>query len=257
MFILAIDQSTATGSAALLNDQRLVAARRWQETRALPQQFFPSLQAMLRETGLEISAIELYVVGVGPGYYSSLRTALAAVRAMALPGKTAVYGITSAEALAWQVAQAEHVTRVRIVGDARREQWWTRLFLRQADFMSPTGDWELVDPPATLARSDCLPAVPSAQPMQAGGLRPGAFQVGEAEAVATPDWTRLGARLPALVQSAVRLITGALIPEAETLGRLALARLAQGIASEPLAPIYLHPAVRGITGSCQAPGHAL
>ena len=238
MLILSIDQSTATGSAAILDDQRLVAERHWAETRFLRQQLFPSLKAMLNEAGLQPGAIQRYVVGVGPGSYSGLRVAFAASMAMALPGKTPVYGITSAEGLAWQAAEAVHAERVRIVGDARRDQWWTRCFLRCSAVMSPVGDWDLVSPRA--------------------------FQVGAAEAVATPDWARIGALLQAAVPPAATLIARAFLPDAAILGRLALARLAQGIASEPLMPIYLHPAVHAKsgdaksddakTGGCQAAG---
>jgi len=217
MLILSIDQSTETGSAAILDDQRLVAERHWAETRFLRQQLFPNLKAMLNETGLEPGAIQLYVVGVGPGSYSGLRVALAAARVMALPGKTPVYGITSAETLAWQASEAERAARVRIVGDARRDQWWTRCFRRRDACMNPVGDWALVHPRT--------------------------FQVGEAEVVATPDWARIGALLQAAVPRAVTLIARAFLPDAATLGRLAIARMAQGIASEPLMPIYLHPAV--------------
>ena len=229
MLILSIDQSTETGSAAILDDQRVVAARQWTETRIRRQLLFPSLKSMLNEAQLESGAIQLYVVGVGPGAYSGLRVALAAARAMALPGKMPVYGITSAEALAWQAAEAAQVARVRIVGDARRDQWWTRCFRREGSIMIPVADWVLVHP--------C------------------AFQVSAAEAVATPDWVRIGALLQAAVSPAATLIMRALLPDAETLGRLAAARMAQGIASEPLAPIYLHPAVYRKTGDCQQASH--
>ncbi|MFH1970388.1 MAG: tRNA (adenosine(37)-N6)-threonylcarbamoyltransferase complex dimerization subunit type 1 TsaB [Verrucomicrobiota bacterium] len=234
MLILSIDQSTETGSAAILDDQRLVAERHWAETRFSRQQLFPSLKAMLIETGLEPGAIQLYVVGVGPGSYSGLRVALAAGRALALPGKTPVYGITSAETLALQAAEAARAARVLVVGDARRDQWWTRCFRRRDALMSPVGDWALVHPRA--------------------------FQVGEAEAVATPDWARIGALLQAAVPPAVTLIARAFLPDAAILGRLAMARMAQGIASEPLTPIYLHPAVHAKsgdakTGGCQAASH--
>lgn len=228
MLILSIDQSTENGSAAILDDQRLVAERRWAETRVLRQQLFPSLKAMLNEAGLEPGTIQLYVAGVGPGSYSGLRVALTAARAMALPGKTAVYGITSAEGLAWQAAEAAHAERVRIVGDARRDQWWTRCFRRHGALMNPLDDWTLV--------------------------HPGAFQTGAAEVVATSDWARIGALLQAAVPSAVTLIARALLPDAAILGRLAFARMAQGIASEPLMPIYLHPAIHAKTGDCQAAG---
>ena len=226
MLILSIDQSTAIGSAAILDDQRLVAARHWAETRFSRQQLFPSLKAMLMETGLEPGAIQLYVVGVGPGSYSGLRVALAAVRAMALPGKTPVYGITSAETLAWQASEAARAARVLVVGDARRDQWWTRCFRRRGAMMNSVSDWALVHPRA--------------------------FQVGEAEAVATPDWARMGALLQAAVPPAVTLIARAFFPDAATLGRLAIARMAQGVASESLTPIYLHPAVHAKSGDTKS-----
>ena len=199
MLILSIDQSTETGSAAILDDQRLVAARHWAETRFFRQQLFPNLKAMLNDAGLDPGAIQLYVAGVGPGSYSGLRVALTVARAMALPGKTPVYGITSAEALAWQAAEAAHVARVRIVGDARRDQWWTRCFQHRGALMSPVGDWALVHPRA--------------------------FQVGEAEAVVTPDWARIGALLQVAVPPAVTLTARAFLPDAAILGQLAIARM--------------------------------
>ena len=131
--------------------------------------------------------------------------------------------------MAWQAAEAARVTRVRIVGDARRDQWWTRCFRRAGSVMIPVADWELVHAQA--------------------------FQVGAAEAVATPDWARIGELLQATVPPTVMLIARALLPDAETLGRLAAARIAQGIASEPLAPIYLHPAVHRKPKDCQAASH--
>jgi tRNA threonylcarbamoyladenosine biosynthesis protein TsaB len=229
MLLLSIDQSTETGSAAILDDQRLVAARQWAETRFLRQQLFPSLKAMLMETSLASDAIQLYVAGVGPGSYSGLRVALAAARTMAIPGRTPVYCIASAEALAWQASENTRAATVRIVGDARRDQWWTRCFRRCDARMHPVDDWALVHPRA--------------------------FPTDAAEAVATPDWMRIGALLQAIVPPAVKLITRALLPDAAVLGRLAIARLAQGVASEPLAPIYLHPAVHRKTGDCQAASH--
>lgn len=231
MLILSIDQSSETGSAAILDGQRLVAARQWTETRFSRQLLFPSLKSMLSEAQLDSAAIQLYVVGVGPGSYSGLRVALTAARAMALPGPTPVYGITSAEASAWQAAEEAQVAQVRIIGDARRDQWWTRCFRRVGSVMIPGADWELVHPRA--------------------------FHVGAAEAVATPDWARIGGLLQVSVPPAVTLIAHALLPDAETLGRLAVARMAQDIASEPLAPIYLHPAVHRKPKDCQTTGYSV
>lgn len=154
---------------------------------------------------------------------------------MAIPGKTTIYGITSAEGLAWQAAEAEGTTRVRIVGDARRDQWWSRGFRRCDAGMLPVDDWTLVHSKA--------------------------FRACKEEVVATSDWNRIGTLLQATISSSAMLIARAILPDAAVLGRLAIARLAQGIASEPLEPVYLHPAVQAKsrhtnakTSDCQAPG---
>ena len=96
-------------------------------------------------------------------------------------------------------------------------------------------------------------------------VHPRALQVGEAQVIATPDWARIGVLLQAAVSPAVTLIAREFLPDAATLGRLAMARMAQGVASEPLAPIYLHPAVHAKpghakscdakTGDCQTDGY--
>jgi tRNA threonylcarbamoyl adenosine modification protein YeaZ len=228
MLILSIDQSTATGSAAILDTGRVKAERHWLETRGSRQQMFPNLMAMLNEVWIESRAIQLYVVGVGPGSYSGLRVALAAVGAMALPGGTSVYGITSAEGLAWQAAETARTALVRIVGDARREQWWTRAYRFCDAVMKPVDDWKLVHPRA--------------------------FKAEDAAVVATPDWARIGPLLRAVVPADIALIERAIAPEAAILARLTLARIEKGIPSERVAPIYLHPAVHVKSDGCQTAG---
>ena len=225
MLILAIDQSSATGSAALLDNERSIAECKWSGAPPDRQRMFPLLKGMFSDAGVAPRDIGLYAIGAGPGSYSGLRMAMAAVQSMALPGKTGVYALTSAEILAWQVSESSGFGRVKILGDARRNQWWMRSYVRANTCMAPEGGWKLINP--------------------------GECEADDKEAVATPDWERIGGALRDTLPSSVMLIARAIIPEAVTLGRLACARMALGMPSEPLEPVYLHAAVNSKFGTCQ------
>ncbi len=216
MILLAIDQSAATGSAALLDGDRLLAEESWTDTQRARQRLFEALASLFSRTGIEPAGLSRVAVGMGPGSYSGLRVALTTARALALPGRIPVYALSSAETLAWQAAESEGAQAVRVVGDARRGQWWTRRFERAPPGMRAGGGWDRV--PAG--------AVPADAPL-----------------VVTPDGDRIGALLRAALPPSVRVAEGPQWVRAAELGRLAGRRMAAGIPSDPLEPLYLHPAV--------------
>jgi len=222
MLILGLDQSQSVAGAAILDGSRLLARRQWTESRDDRQQLVPALRCLLADAGCRPADIGVFSVGVGPGAYGGLRTSLAAACALALPGRNPVYALSSAEVMAWQVAGAGGVSFVRVVGDARRAQWWTRGFRTASDHMEPADDWRLVAP-------GDLP-----------DLGPGL--------AASPDWMRIGAQLAPSAPPALRCWPEPVSPDAAVLVRLAAARMAAGIPSEPLRPIYLHPAVAARPG---------
>jgi tRNA A37 threonylcarbamoyladenosine modification protein TsaB len=145
--------------------------------------------------------------------------ALTAVRAAALPGQTEVYALSSGEALAWAWIVHGQAKRVGVVGDARRGAFWLGLFERQHEAPICVEDWRLVAPErlaaavgsdALLVTSDLerVTALWEAQPPRAGSM---------------PAFT-------------------AAMPQARHLGACALHRIGEGIPSEALEPLYMHPA---------------
>lgn len=219
MKLLALEQSTEIGSVALLDDARVIAERTWTDTRFHSQQVFGILRELLPACGWRAEAIEGLVVGVGPGAYTGLRTALAAAQAWALPDQRPVFGVSSAEVLAWQTADALQAARVAVVGDARRRQFWWRMYRLDGELPTAESDWRLQTP-------DALAAEP----------------VSDAWAV-TADWHRIGPTLRTQAPAGWRLVEERRVPTAATLGRLAALKMQRGLPSEPLEPIYLHPAI--------------
>lgn len=116
MDILALETSTARGSAALWRDGRLVDVQEFQSERAHNAVLFAPLAALLREMG----ELECIVCGTGPGSYTGVRVGIAAAIGVAIARRAPLIGLPSLLALRHTVGQE----RYAICGDARRGSWW-------------------------------------------------------------------------------------------------------------------------------------
>ncbi|MBN1268928.1 MAG: tRNA (adenosine(37)-N6)-threonylcarbamoyltransferase complex dimerization subunit type 1 TsaB [Kiritimatiellae bacterium] len=215
MRILALELSTQSGSAALAEGDKLIAERTWDERAHSGQAVFAFLPALLKEAGWSLEEVDVFAAGRGPGSYSGLRMAVSAVRALALPGGKAVFCVNSGAALAHEVAIAQKTGRVAVCGDARRERAWYGIFRATGGDVEREGEWGLA------------PADDLDQVLPADALR------------VSPDWSRL--RIPASPRGP--WIREDRPPQARYVAELAAQRMARGVTSEPLAPIYVHPPV--------------
>ncbi len=189
--------------------------------------------ALLAEQAIAPADLGALCAGVGPGSFSGIRSSLAAVQGLALPSGVAVFGVSSAAALAYRILTGPDAPKkVTVVGDARRERLWVGSFRLAAaggvEAMDGKGRARAVSQTADdfeLVRAgDVASAVPA-------GAR-----------VASSDWGRIGAALNAAF-GVDRVVQAAAYPDAETVGRLFLAA-PDAAKREPL-PVYLHPAVAG------------
>ncbi|NLB60227.1 MAG: tRNA (adenosine(37)-N6)-threonylcarbamoyltransferase complex dimerization subunit type 1 TsaB [Lentisphaerae bacterium] len=219
MLLLALEQSSPQGSVALLEAARLLGQLSWpDERRQQSRQLLNHLRLLLEQTAVAVAQIDVIAVGLGPGSYSGLRVALAVAQGLALPDGRRIYGLSSAWALAEDFLMAEPEASAMIIGDARRQHLWARVFKRlpgrRVGALKP---WLLPRPedPTALCTAAWL----------------------------TPYWARIGALLRAQAAESVRLLEGARVPTAAMVGLSAWRRLQSGLPSETLAPIYLHSAV--------------
>jgi len=220
--MIAVEQSTPTGSVALIRDSQVVGIRQWAESRNRRQPVTGHIRDLMRESSVGWPDIEGYAVGVGPGGYSSLRVAVVTVTALALPDAKPVYAVASADVLALESAIRENVRSVLVVGDARREQLWWRLYTYGDAEVKSATSWQLAGP-----QGIDLPL---------------------ADVAVTWDWERIGERVASLLPAGTRLAAEPRAPTAAGVGALALSRQARGVPSERLAPIYLHAAVAAKSG---------
>lgn len=217
MLTLAMDFSSSVSGMALLVGDTILATHQWDDSPSRNQQVFPALIALLKEGRCKPGDIDLFAVDIGPGTFSGLRVALAAAQGMALPSGKPVIGITSGEAIAWDVCRETSAKHVTVVGDARRNRFWITSVETHGEGLPVAGAY-------TSIPADAL----------AAHLTPGTT-------VASPDWLRIGNLLEIGV-SATPLIRRPTLPQAVTVGRIALQKLMAG-ATTPPSIVYVHPPV--------------
>ena len=204
MRIFAIELSSRFGSIALVDDGTVVAEESWEENFKNRQQLFDALSEM----GMDWNSIDVFSVGRGPGTFSGMRIAFSVANSLAAPTGKPVYALNSGAAVAAR-CKAECTA---VVGDARRSQVWAGVF-RGVELEK---EFELM---ALDALQDFIP---------------------EEALVASPDHNRLEELLAPLntpdnPEDA--------FPTAGLLGMLVDQRLENGVASESLEPLYMHPPV--------------
>src|SRR6266699_7278496 len=100
MRVLALDTTTAAGSVALVEADRVVDQRRGDPSRMHAQRLPGDLIALLRQQPLAASDVDLFAVASGPGSFTGLRIGIATMQGLALVGRRPLIGISALDALA-------------------------------------------------------------------------------------------------------------------------------------------------------------
>lgn len=104
MRVLAVDTTTPFGSAALVEDGRLLAELGVEAPAAHSARLFGWVEALLAARSLEIRDIEGFAVSAGPGSFTGIRIGLSAVKALAAAGGRPVAPVSTLDALALKLA---------------------------------------------------------------------------------------------------------------------------------------------------------
>lgn len=126
MNILAIESSAKAASAALCRDETLVAESYLNCGLTHSVTLLPLCQDLFAHTGTRLSDVDLIAVANGPGSFTGLRIGLATAKGLAWPEETPCLGVSTLEALAWNLCGVEGI--VCCAMDARRQQVYNALF---------------------------------------------------------------------------------------------------------------------------------
>lgn len=259
--ILALETSTATGGAALLEQDRLLASCHFTSPALHAQRLLPSVEWLLAQTGRDVSAISGVAVAIGPGSFTGLRIGLSAAKALAWANRVPLAGVSTLEALALRAATGCVPFSFSAGGSSALPPVCALLDARQGEVYAGLFRIEPPAPRFTPARApaSAVPAPESAAGLPASPLAlpslvrlredyAGPLEAFLDESITSPTLfagdgalkyrDRLQARLGGhfLPSPAIRNL-----PSAEEVAALGAARLARGQHDDPflLAPDYL------------------
>jgi len=144
MIILGIDTATATASAALVEDGKVIS----EETRpghpqgrplGLPgrgshaQILLPLVDTVLKRAGLSLYEVSAFAVSIGPGSFTGLRIGLSTVKGLAYGWNVPVIGVPTLFAFAALVTDWEGLICPFL--DARRKEAYAALFRKDGKML--------------------------------------------------------------------------------------------------------------------------
>jgi tRNA threonylcarbamoyl adenosine modification protein YeaZ len=154
--ILAFDSSAARGSVAVVDSGATLFAEEFDSPRGRGGGLFAALERAMRAGGRP----DRIAVGIGPGGYNGLRTAISAAEGLKLATGAELVGIASVRALPCDAAE------YFAVSDARGGVFYCGKLRDRA----LVGDFELLALPALVARLDAEPDAPVLTPAEIPAL---------------------------------------------------------------------------------------
>ena len=167
MPVLALDTTTAAGSVAIVEDDRVLAERIGDPARSHTARLPGDILLALDGCDLAISDIDLFAIASGPGSFTGLRTGIATIQGLAVVNHKRVVPVSALTALATAANLEE--SPGRIVGawmDAHRHDVFSALFRTTARRAFEDGGLIEIeapavgDPIATLTRWQAIGCVP-------------------------------------------------------------------------------------------------
>lgn len=126
MLILALESSAKAASAALMEDEKLVAQYSQCSGLTHSRTLLPMVDDMLKNTENTIAGVDLIAVAHGPGSFTGIRIGVSTVKGLAWAADKMCVGVSTLEAMAWHGVSSGGL--VCPVMDARRSQVYNALF---------------------------------------------------------------------------------------------------------------------------------
>ena len=224
MRIVALETSAASGSVALLEDDRMLAERRLDSAQNTGAFLAPALADLLSQQRWRGADVDLVAVTQGPGSFTGLRVGLATAKAFAYAAKAELLGIDTLEVIARQVFWSGiRAPRLHVVMDAQRRQ----LYAAEYALGAPQQDQDhpCDDRGNSTSGSGDKRGFDDVQPLQGCRIvdaRSWADSVGRGDLVAGPVAGQLARRFDSLAGDSVNFVEKGLnVPSAAAVGHTA------------------------------------
>lgn len=128
MKVLAIETSTMLGGISLLDDSSgLIAEVRLNVKSTHSERLMPEIDHVMKQSGLELSDIDVFSVSIGPGSFTGLRIGLSTAKGFSFATGKPIVAVPTLEALAWNLPFCRYPVCTML--DARKKEVYAALFL--------------------------------------------------------------------------------------------------------------------------------
>ena len=128
MKILAIDTSALVASAALCEDKTPIAIYSQKAGLNHSGTMLPIVKNVLDNTGTSIDDVDILAVSAGPGSFTGIRIGIATIKGLGFGKNKICIGVSTLEALAYNIAEFCQDALICPVMDARRGQLYNAIF---------------------------------------------------------------------------------------------------------------------------------
>ncbi len=136
MKLLALETSTEACSVALHHEGRIFSRFR-HAPRLQTELLLPMIDEVLAEAGLSLKAVDALAYSRGPGAFTGVRIAAAAVQALAFARDLPVLAVSSLQVLAQGALRVHGAQRALCVFDARMDEVYAGAYALQDGLMQP------------------------------------------------------------------------------------------------------------------------
>ncbi len=131
MKILAIDSCSNVATAALVEDDALIAQFSLNNKTTHSTKLLPQIEYMMKNAEAEFSDIDLFAVTIGPGSFTGERIGVATAKALAHAVNKPIVGVSALMSMAYNIKYTDYL--ICPIMDARREQVYTATFKWEND----------------------------------------------------------------------------------------------------------------------------
>lgn len=142
MKILALDSSGIVASAAVWEDEAMLAEYTVNYKKTHSQTLLPMLDEIVKMTELDLNTIDAIAVAAGPGSFTGLRIGSATAKGLGLALKKPLLAVPTVEALAYNLYDTRGL--ICPIMDARRNQVYTGVYRFEDHRMVTVIDQEAV-----------------------------------------------------------------------------------------------------------------
>lgn len=111
MKTLAVDTSNKIASVSVFDDNKLLNEKFSDDQKTHSEKLLPIIDELLKEEGISITDIDMFVICVGPGSFTGIRIGVSTIKGMAQALNKKVIAVTSLEGLI-EMANSENVCAI-------------------------------------------------------------------------------------------------------------------------------------------------